>query len=140
LFRLAAELRIKIDGLSFHVGSQAAGPAMFVEAIARCSELLRLAAPTGHTAGILDIAAAFRWTTAALHAHRGILRADSRGVSGTSATMRVIAEPGRYISAPAAISVTSVMAVRSATAVGGTTSRWPVRQLQRPGHDHATYR
>src|SRR5580692_9367538 len=29
LLRLAAELRIKIDGLSFHVGSQAAGPAMF---------------------------------------------------------------------------------------------------------------
>ncbi len=42
LFRLAAELRIKIDGLSFHVGSQAADPAMFVEAIARCSDLMRL--------------------------------------------------------------------------------------------------
>jgi len=28
LMRLAAELRIKIDGLSFHVGSQAASPAM----------------------------------------------------------------------------------------------------------------
>jgi len=41
LLRLATELRIKIDGLSFHVGSQAAGPAMFVEAIARCGELLR---------------------------------------------------------------------------------------------------
>src|SRR5258705_2793768 len=55
LFRLAAELRIKIDGLSFHVGSQAAGPAMFVEAIARCSGLMGLAAQTGHTPGILDI-------------------------------------------------------------------------------------
>src|SRR5258707_15881575 len=35
LFQLAAELRIKIDGLSFHVGSQAAGPAMFSGAVAR---------------------------------------------------------------------------------------------------------
>src|SRR5882762_9306001 len=59
LFRLAAELRIKIDGLSFHVGSQAAGPAMFVEAIARCSELMRVAAQQGHTPGILDIGGGF---------------------------------------------------------------------------------
>src|SRR5271155_5247224 len=47
LFRLAAELRIPIDGLSFHVGSQAAGPAMFGEAIAKCSELMRLAPQIG---------------------------------------------------------------------------------------------
>src|SRR6202166_1189659 len=59
LFRLAAELRIKIDGLSFHVGSQAAGPAMFVEAIARCDELIRLATQAGHTPGILDIGGGF---------------------------------------------------------------------------------
>src|SRR6202048_4062830 len=59
LFQLAAELRIKIDGLSFHVGSQAAGPAMFVEAIARCSGLMGLAAQSGHTPGILDIGGGF---------------------------------------------------------------------------------
>src|SRR6202048_3926883 len=52
LFRLAAELRIKIDGLSFHVGSQAAGPAMFTEAIARCGELMHLAAQQGHSPSI----------------------------------------------------------------------------------------
>src|SRR5271155_5024975 len=32
LLRLASELRIRIDGLSFHVGSQAADPAMIVHA------------------------------------------------------------------------------------------------------------
>src|ERR1700732_3844417 len=48
LYRLAAELRIKVDGLSFHVGSQAAGPAMFTEAIARCAALLGLAGEWGH--------------------------------------------------------------------------------------------
>src|SRR3984893_17348015 len=59
LMKLAAELRIKIDGLSFHVGSQAAGPAMFVEAIARCGELMRLAVQGGHTPSILDIGGGF---------------------------------------------------------------------------------
>src|SRR6202048_1609761 len=59
LFRLAAELRVKIDGLSFHVGSQSAGPAMFVEAIARCGELLNIAAQMGHASGILDIGGGF---------------------------------------------------------------------------------
>src|SRR5450631_2556329 len=49
LLRLADELRINIDGLSFHVGSQAAGPAMFCEAIARCRDLMLVAAHTGHT-------------------------------------------------------------------------------------------
>src|SRR5271154_6575437 len=59
LFRLATELRIKIDGLSFHVGSQAAGPAMFREAIARCSALMRVAADMGQTLSILDIGGGF---------------------------------------------------------------------------------
>ena len=110
LFRLAAELRIKIDGLSFHVGSQAAGPAMFVEAIARCSELLRLAAPTGHTAGILDIGGGFPvdylQRCMPIEEFCAPIRA---ALAALPPTMRVIAEPGRYISAPAAISVTSVM-------------------------------
>jgi ornithine decarboxylase len=110
LFRLAAELRIKIDGLSFHVGSQAAGPAMFVEAIARCSELMRVAAQQGHTPGILDIGGGF--PVDYLHESMPIeefcapIRAT---LAELAPTLRVIAEPGRYICAPAAISVTSVM-------------------------------
>jgi diaminopimelate decarboxylase len=41
-------------------------------------------------------------------ADRGILRADSPGASLES-PVRVIAEPGRYIAAPAAMAVSSVM-------------------------------
>src|SRR5271163_1729393 len=59
LLRLATELRINIEGLSFHVGSQASGPAMFTEAIARCSELMRVAGQMGHPPGILDIGGGF---------------------------------------------------------------------------------
>jgi ornithine decarboxylase len=110
LFRLAAELRIKIDGLSFHVGSQAAGPAMFVQAIAKCGELVRLAAQAGHAAGILDIGGGFPvdylQRCMPIEEFCAPIRA---ALSELPPTMRIIAEPGRYISAPAAISVTSVM-------------------------------
>jgi ornithine decarboxylase len=110
LFRLAAGLRIKIDGLSFHVGSQAAGPAMFVEAIARCGELMRLVAQMGHATGILDIGGGFpvdyRERSMPIEEFCAPIRA---ALSELPPTLRIIAEPGRYISAPAAISVTSVM-------------------------------
>jgi len=110
LFRLAAELRIPIDGLSFHVGSQAAGPAMFGEAIAKCSELMRLAAQMGHTPGILDIGGGFPvdylQRSMPIEEFCAPIRAALRELAPT---VRIIAEPGRYISAPSAISVTSVM-------------------------------
>ena len=110
LFQLAAELRIKIDGLSFHVGSQAAGPAMFVEAIARCSGLMGLAAQTGHTPGILDIGGGFpveyMHNCMPIEEFCAPIRA---ALQELPPSMRIIAEPGRYIAAPAAVAVTSVM-------------------------------
>jgi len=110
LLRLATELRIKIDGLSFHVGSQAAGPAMFVEAIARCGELLRAAVQMGHSPGILDMGGGFPvdylQRCMPIEEFCAPIRAALKELSPTT---RVIAEPGRYISAPAAIAVASVM-------------------------------
>jgi ornithine decarboxylase len=110
LFRLATELRIKIDGLSFHVGSQAAGPAMFSEAIARCSGLMSDAAQMGHTLSILDIGGGFPVD----YLQRSVPIEEfcapiCVALKELPPATRVIAEPGRYISAPAAISVTSVM-------------------------------
>ncbi len=110
LMRLAAELRIKIGGFSFHVGSQAASPAMFLEAIARCTELMRIAAETGHTMGILDIGGGFPvdylQPCMPIEEFCAPIRAALKKLPST---VRVIAEPGRYICAPAAISVSSVM-------------------------------
>jgi ornithine decarboxylase len=110
LLRLAAELRIKIDGFSFHVGSQAAGPAMFVEAIACCRELMPAAAQTGHAPGILDIGGGFPveylQPCMPIEEFCAPIRAALKALPPT---MRVIAEPGRYIAAPAAIAVASVM-------------------------------
>jgi ornithine decarboxylase len=110
LCRLAAELRIEIDGFSFHVGSQTAGPAMFVHAIAACGELLAGAAQLGHRAEVLDIGGGFPVD----HLERCIPIEEfcapiREALQALPSGVRVIAEPGRYISAPAAISVTTVM-------------------------------
>jgi ornithine decarboxylase len=110
LLRLAAGLRIKIAGLSFHIGSQASGPAMFIEAIARCREMMLAAEEAGHAPGILDIGGGFPvdYLQRSMPIEefcapiRAALEALPRGV-------RVIAEPGRYISAPAAVAVSTVM-------------------------------
>jgi ornithine decarboxylase len=110
LFRLATELRIRVDGLSFHVGSQAAGPAMFAEAIARCAELMPVAARMGHTPGTLDIGGGFP-----VDYLQGCMPIEEfcapirAALKELPPTVRVIAEPGRYICALAAISVTQVM-------------------------------
>jgi ornithine decarboxylase len=110
LLRLATQLRIKIVGLSFHVGSQAAGPAMFGEAIARCSALMRVAGQMGHTLSILDIGGGFpvdyMQRSVPIEEFCAPIRVALKELAPAT---RVIAEPGRYICAPAAISVTSVM-------------------------------
>jgi ornithine decarboxylase len=110
LLRLAAELRIAVDGLSFHVGSQAAGPAMFVEAIARCGAMMEAAAAAGHTMSVLDIGGGFpvEYLQPCMPIEEFCAPICS-ALKQHVPTLRVIAEPGRYISAPAAVAVASVM-------------------------------
>jgi ornithine decarboxylase len=110
LFKLAAELRIKIDGLSFHVGSQAADPAMIVHAIEVCKGLLQGAARAGHEANVLDIGGGYPVDYVSPSLPIEEFCAPIRAALQTlPAGVRVIAEPGRYISAPAAVAVSSVM-------------------------------
>jgi ornithine decarboxylase len=110
LLELAAELRIKIDGFSFHVGSQAAGPAMFVEAIAHCGGLLRGAQGMEHKPCMLDIGGGFPVDYLKVSMPIEEFCAPIRAaLAELPPGTRVLAEPGRFISAPAAISVASVM-------------------------------
>lgn len=110
LFQLAAQLRIKIDGLSFHTGSQNADSAMIVRAIDSCREMLHALAGAGHSPQILDIGGGFPvdYLRPALPIEEfcAPIRA---ALQKLPPGMRVIAEPGRYIAAPAAIAVASVM-------------------------------
>jgi len=110
LLRLAADLQIKIDGLSFHTGSQNADSGMIVRAINVCRGLLQSAAEAGHSPHMLDIGGGFpvEYLKPALPIEE--FCAPIRvALDKLPSAVRVIAEPGRYIAAPAAIAVASVM-------------------------------
>ncbi len=110
LLALARELRIKIEGLSFHVGSQSAGPQMHVEAIDVCRGLMLRAQERGAKLTTLDIGGGFPVD----YLRRSIPIEEfcapiRRALSSIGQEVRIIAEPGRYIAAPAAVTVSSVM-------------------------------
>ncbi|HTV94460.1 MAG TPA: type III PLP-dependent enzyme [Steroidobacteraceae bacterium] len=110
LLALAAQLRIPVAGLSFHAGSQAAAPQMHVQAVEVCAELMR--GEGGRALTLLDIGGGFPidYLQGAPPAAIGEFCAPIRAALGAlDARVRVIAEPGRYISAPSAIAVSSVM-------------------------------
>jgi len=110
LLELARELRLKIEGLSFHVGSQSARPDMYVEAIGVCRDLMRQAAQHGHNFGILDIGGGFPVDYAQSSMPIEEFCAPiCAALASLEPTVRIIAEPGRYIAAPAAVAVASVM-------------------------------
>ena len=110
LLTLAANLGVKIDGLSFHVGSQSAGSGMLVEAIGVCRELMRSAAQCGQPLRILDIGGGFPvdYGQASVPIEE-FCAPICAALIELEPGVRVIAEPGRYIAAPAAIAVSSVM-------------------------------
>ena len=110
LLRQAKELGIQVVGLSFHVGSQVPNAKRHVEAIEACNELLRQTADQGLGLQILDIGGGFPVDYAGgeldIHAFCAPIRA---ALANTPAGIRLIAEPGRFISAPAMTSIASVM-------------------------------
>ena len=117
LLALAAELRINVAGLSFHAGSQAPNPQMHVRAIEVCGELMRDArgrggARHGHDLSLLDIGGGFPidYLQGAPAMPIEEFCAPIRGaLQALGGDVRVIAEPGRYLSAPCAVAVASVM-------------------------------
>jgi ornithine decarboxylase len=110
LVRLASQLQIQVSGLSFHVGSQALDPGKHIEAIEVCRGLLPVALEHGQTLTNLDIGGGFPVdygrNPVDIDAYCAPIRA---ALSSWPKSVRVIAEPGRFIVAPAAITVTSVM-------------------------------
>jgi ornithine decarboxylase len=110
LLALAADLRIRVEGLSFHVGSQATGPGMQVEAINVCRDLMLSAAQRGQKLRTLDIGGGFPVD----YMHRltpieEFCAPIRHALSSLEPEVRIIAEPGRFIAAPAAVAVSSVM-------------------------------
>ena len=111
LIELARSLGIRVRGLSFHVGSQAGEPSKFVEAIRACTNLVAEALLAGLPAlDVLDIGGGFpvQYKDAVMPIEQfcAPIRAE---LAKLPRHVRVIAEPGRFIAAPAAIAIASVM-------------------------------
>jgi ornithine decarboxylase len=111
LIEQARRLGIRVRGLSFHVGSQATDPAKYVEAIQACTNLIAEALLAGlPSLDVLDIGGGFpvAYNDAVMPIDE-FCRPIRDSLAKLPSHVRVIAEPGRFIAAPAAIAISSVM-------------------------------
>jgi ornithine decarboxylase len=111
LIEMARRLGIRVRGLSFHVGSQAMAPTKYVEAIQACTNLFAEALLAGLPAlDVLDIGGGFpvAYNDAVMPIEE-FCQPIRDALARLPAHVRVIAEPGRFIAAPAAMAISSVM-------------------------------
>jgi ornithine decarboxylase len=111
LLELARSLGVRVRGLSFHVGSQVADPAKYVEAIGACSDLVAAAATSGSAnLDMLDIGGGFpipyRGETVPIGQ---FCRPIRQALKSLPRRVKVIAEPGRFIAGPAGTAVATVV-------------------------------
>lgn len=111
LIEMARRLGVRVRGLSFHVGSQATDPSKYIEAIQACTNLIAEALLAGlPSLDVLDIGGGFPvpYTDAVMPIEEfcAPIRA---ALAKLPKHVRMVAEPGRFIAAPAAIAVSTVM-------------------------------
>jgi ornithine decarboxylase len=111
LIRLARSLGVRVRGLSFHVGSQAGDSSKYVEAIEACTNLFGEALLAGLPGlDVLDIGGGFPVSYQDAVLPIADFCAPIRAaLTKLPAHVRVIAEPGRFISAPAGTAIATVM-------------------------------
>jgi ornithine decarboxylase len=112
LLQRAADLRLHVKGMSFHVGSQSGSSLHHVRAIERCTEIMAAERSAGRYLSVLDIGGGFPTN----------YDGSAPGIDSFCAPIRValnrlpehvsvIAEPGRYLAAPAATLISSVVGI-----------------------------
>lgn len=112
LLRQARELGLTVVGLSFHVGSQVPNARRHVEAIEACTSLIQQASAEGLALQILDIGGGFP-----VDYNGGELDIDAfcaplrAALAQVPTGIKLLAEPGRFISAPCMTSIASVMGI-----------------------------
>lgn len=111
MLELARALGVRVRGLSFHVGSQVANAEKYVEAIAVCRELIEHAARTGLAElEVLDIGGGFPVPYHGEATPIGqFCRPIRQALKKLPRKVKVLAEPGRFISAPSGTSVVAVV-------------------------------
>lgn len=111
LLQKASQLGLHVKGLSFHVGSQCADPAKHVEAIKQCQLIIeRCHKNTGKLLSMLDIGGGFpvEYINPVMDIET-FCHPIREALDNLPDNVRLIAEPGRFLSAPAMTSVSSVM-------------------------------
>lgn len=110
LLRAGRDRGLRWRGLCFHVGSQAGAGFKHVEAIAFCRRLCNLAALEGIDLEVIDIGGGFPVAyTEAVMPIDDFCRPIAAELDRHFPDTRVIAEPGRFLSAPSMLLVSSVM-------------------------------
>ncbi len=110
LIAKAAAWGIRVAGLSFHVGSQTANPRKYVEAIERCCELMAAADEVNYRMTVLDIGGGFPVAyDEPVLTIEDFCKPIRAALAKVPDFIRIIAEPGRYLCAPAMTAVASVM-------------------------------
>ncbi len=110
LVEYAAQRGIRIDGFSFHAGSQLVRPDKYVEAIDTCGRLIAEARSRGFALGVLDIGGGFPIDyLEPVPGIDGYCAPIRSARARLPAGLRVIAAPGRYICGPSAVSLSTVM-------------------------------
>lgn len=111
LLQAAKELDIPLYGLSFHVGSQVPNAKRHVEAINECVNLINEAKTQGINLDVLDIGGGFPvdYKNAESTDIYNFCEPIREALSHVPANMKVLAEPGRFISAPVMTNICSVV-------------------------------
>jgi ornithine decarboxylase len=106
----ARQLGIHIRGLSFHVGSQSLNPDMHVQAIAECSRLIeQINRKNQNPMNLLDIGGGFPVDYAGTQPDMAAYFAEIRNaLVHLPDDLQVIAEPGRFLVAPAVTGISCV--------------------------------
>ncbi|GAA4650587.1 type III PLP-dependent enzyme [Kistimonas scapharcae] len=114
LLKLSQRMGMTVKGLSFHAGSQCPNPDNHVRAILTCAGLINdsLQYLNGRGLGVLNIGGGFPVPyideVPSIHTFCSKIRT---ALTALPAHVQVISEPGRYIAAPAATSVSSIMGI-----------------------------
>lgn len=108
LLELAAQLELKVVGVSFHVGSGAEDPSAFIKAVQDARLVFDQATEVGHELHTLDVGGGFTQDT--FEQFAGVLGEALDNYFPPS--VRIIAEPGRYYVANAMTLAANVIARR----------------------------
>ena len=111
LLRLTKSLGLNIHGLSFHVGSQVPNANRHVEAINECAGIIKAAKENGIELNVLDIGGGFPVDYEKAEATNifEFCAPIREALKQIPADIKIIAEPGRFLSAPAMINICTVV-------------------------------